>query len=108
MVDVFSPAKRSWVMSRIRPENTAPEIIVRSFLHANGFRFRLHRKDLPGKPDIVLPRFRTVVFVHGCFWHQCSFCKSGKLPKSNLAYWESKIKKKSRTRSKKRIRAEKR
>ena len=74
-------------MSRIRSGNTSPEKIVRSILHANGFRFRLHRKDLPGKPDIVLPKFQIVVFVNGCFWHQCPNCKSGRLPKSNLPYW---------------------
>lgn len=79
-------------MSRIHSENTSPEKIVRSILHVNGFRFRLHRKDLPGKPDIVLPRFQTVVFVHGCFWHQCPNCKSGRLPQSNLPYWEPKLK----------------
>lgn len=93
LADTFSPAKRSWVMSRIRSGNTLPEKIVRSILHANGFRFRLHRKDLPGKPDIVLSRFRTVIFVHGCFWHQCPFCKSGRLPKSNLIYWKAKLQK---------------
>lgn len=93
MTDTFSPYKRSWVMSRIRSCNTFPEKTVRSILHANGFRFRIHRKDLPGKPDIVLPKFRTVVFVHGCFWHKCPHCKSGRLPKSNLSYWEPKLRK---------------
>lgn len=80
-------------MSKIRSGNTSPEKLVRSFLHAKGFRFRLHRKDLPGKPDIVLPRFKTVIFVHGCFWHQCPHCKGGRLPKSNLSYWEPKLEK---------------
>ena len=93
MTDTFSPDKRSWVMSRIRSGNTSPEKIVRSYLHACGYRFRLHRKDLPGKPDIILPRFNTAIFVHGCFWHQCPKCSSGRLPKSNLAYWETKLKK---------------
>jgi DNA mismatch endonuclease (patch repair protein) len=92
LVDTFSSAKRSLVMSRIRSGNTSPEKMVRSILHANGFRFRLHRKDLPGKPDIVLPKFQIVVFVNGCFWHQCPNCKSGRLPKSNLPYWEPKLK----------------
>lgn len=93
MTDTFSKYQRSRVMSRIRSGNTFPEKIVRSYLHAHGLRFRLHRKDLPGKPDIILPRLKTAVFVHGCFWHQCPRCKSGRLPKSNLAYWETKLKK---------------
>jgi DNA mismatch endonuclease (patch repair protein) len=93
VTDMFSPDKRSWVMSRIRSGNTSPEKIVRSYLHACGYRFRLHRKDLPGKPDIILARFKTAIFVHGCFWHQCPLCKGGRLPKSNLAYWEAKLKK---------------
>jgi DNA mismatch endonuclease, patch repair protein len=93
MTDTFSKFQRSRVMSRIRSGNTSIEKVVRSFLHMHGFRFRLHRKDLPGKPDIILSRFQTVIFVHGCFWHQCPRCKSGRLPKSNLPYWESKLKK---------------
>lgn len=80
-------------MSRIRSVNTSPERIVRSFLHYHGFRFRLHRKDLPGKPDIVLSRLKAVIFVHGCFWHQCPLCKGGRLPKSNLEYWKAKLEK---------------
>jgi DNA mismatch endonuclease (patch repair protein) len=92
MTDTFSPTKRSWMMSRIRSGNTSPEKKVRSFLHANGFRFRLHRKDLPGKPDIILSSLKIVIFVHGCFWHQCPKCKGGRLPKSNLGYWEAKLK----------------
>lgn len=91
MVDTFSKEKRSWIMSRIRSGNTSPEKQVRSFLHARGYRFRLHSKDLPGKPDIILVRFKTVVLVHGCFWHQCPHCKGGRLPKSNLSYWEVKL-----------------
>ncbi len=71
--------------------NTSHEKVVRSYLHARGFRFRLHQKKLPGKPDIVLPRFKTIVLVHGCFWHQCPYCKSGRLPKSNLKYWNAKL-----------------
>lgn len=93
VADTFSQRKRSWVMSRIRSGNTSPEKIVRSYLHSYGYRFRLHCKDLPGKPDIVLPRLHTAIFVHGCFWHQCSHCKGGRLPKSNLAYWRGKLKK---------------
>src|SRR3546814_21045332 len=70
-------------MSRIRSSNTSPELALRRALHELGFRFRLHRKDLPGKPDIVLPRYRTVVFVHGCFWHRHAGCKVATTPKSN-------------------------
>ena len=79
-------------MSRIRSKNTVPEVKVRSILHSLGYRFRLHRKDLPGKPDIVLPKYKTVIFVHGCFWHQHKNCKRGNLPKSNKVYWLPKLK----------------
>lgn len=75
-MDVFSPEKRSQVMSRIRSKDTKPEKIIRSILHKLGFRFRINRKDLPGKPDIVLPKYKTVIFVHGCFWHQHEGCKN--------------------------------
>jgi len=78
-------------MSRIRCKDTKPEIIIRSLLHRMGFRFRLHRKDLPGKPDIVLPKYKTVIFVHGCFWHGHKGCKRGNIPKSNRGYWITKI-----------------
>lgn len=77
-------------MSQIRGKDTKPELIVRSLIHQMGFRFRLHRKDLPGKPDIVLPRHRKVVFVHGCFWHMHR-CRYGKVvPKTNAAFWQNK------------------
>lgn len=69
MADVHSKEVRTYNMSRIKGKNTKPELLVRSFLHAHGFRYRLHVKDLPGKPDIVLPKYKTVIFVHGCFWH---------------------------------------
>lgn len=91
LVDRISKEKRSWIMSRIRSNNTSPEVIVRSFLHASGLRFRIHRKDLPGNPDIVLSRIRTVIFIHGCFWHQCTLCRAGKIPKTNLSYWLPKL-----------------
>jgi len=77
-------------MSKIRPANTLPELQVRSMLHRLGFRFRLHARDLPGKPDIVLPRRRAIVFVHGCFWHGHA-CKADKMPKSRVEYWGPKI-----------------
>lgn len=86
-MDSISKEKRSWVMSRIRARDTKPELIVRKLLHALGYRFRLCRKDLPGKPDIILPRYKAVIFVHGCFWHRHD-CKVGiRKPKSNLDYW---------------------
>lgn len=91
MVDIFSPAKRSWVMSRIRGKHTVPEKQVRSFLHSAGFRFRLHVKALAGCPDIVLPKYKTVIFVHGCFWHHHEGCKQAVYPKNRKAFWRKKI-----------------
>ena len=91
MVDHLTKAKRSWNMSRIRGKDTKPEMIVRSLLHRMGYRFRLHHKDLPGKPDIVLPKYKTVIFVHGCFWHQHVRCKESHMPKSNPSFWKSKL-----------------
>lgn len=91
MVDHLTKEKRSWNMSRIRSKDTKPEMIVRSLLHRMGYRFRLHRKDLPGKPDIVLPKYKTVIFVHGCFWHRHKKCNSAKLPSSNKSYWIPKL-----------------
>ncbi len=91
MVDHLTKEERSWNMSRIRSKNTKPEIIVRSLLHRMGYRFRLHRKDLPGKPDIVLPKYKIVIFVHGCFWHGHNVCKRSNIPKSNKDYWTHKI-----------------
>ena len=91
MPDVFSKQKRSWIMGRVKSESTRPEMRVRRRLHALGFRFRLHRADLPGKPDITLPKHKTVIFVHGCFWHGHPGCKHAALPASNREYWERKI-----------------
>ena len=91
MTDIVPAQKRSEMMSGIRAKNTKPELVVRSFLHATGFRFRLHRKDLPGKPDIVLPKWRTVIFVHGCFWHGHENCHLYRLPKSRTEFWRDKI-----------------
>lgn len=90
-MDVFSPEKRSQVMSRIRSKDTKPEKIIRSILHKQGFRFRINRKDLPGKPDIVLPKYKTVIFVHGCFWHRHEGCKYAYTPKSNVDFWNKKF-----------------
>jgi DNA mismatch endonuclease (patch repair protein) len=90
--DRLSTAQRSALMARIRSRDTSPEIAARRVLHAAGFRFRLHRRDLPGSPDIVLPRHRTVVFVHGCFWHRHRRCRDGQsTPGSNVAYWTTKF-----------------
>ncbi len=79
-------------MSRVKNRNTRPELLVRSILHRLGYRFRIHRKDLPGTPDIVLPKYNTVIFVNGCFWHGHS-CNRGKLPATNKNYWKTKINK---------------
>lgn len=89
-MDTLTPEQRSALMSRIRSKDTTPELVVRSLLHHLGYRFRLHRKDLPGKPDIVLPRRRKVVLVNGCFWHGHT-CKLASKPKSNREYWRTKI-----------------
>ncbi len=90
MTDTVSREKRSAIMAAVRSRDTKPEKIVRSLVHRLGYRFRLHRKDLPGRPDIVLPRRRAVVFVHGCFWHS-HHCKAGdRLPATNTEFWRSK------------------
>ena len=91
MADVHSKATRSYNMSRIRSKDTKPELLVRKFLHKNGFRYRLHVKDLPGKPDIVLPKYKTVIFVHGCFWHGHEGCKYYVVPKTRREWWLEKI-----------------
>lgn len=90
-MDVLTTEQRSAVMSRVRSKNTRPELKVRMLLHGLGFRFRVHRRDLPGHPDIVLPRFRTVVFVHGCFWHRHANCTKTTVPASNADFWASKF-----------------
>lgn len=90
MTDVFDRATRSRIMSGIRGKNTKPELVVRSFLHRQGLRFRLHTK-LPGKPDLVFPRLRTVLFVHGCFWHRHAGCRYATTPASNARFWREKF-----------------
>lgn len=90
-MDKISPEKRSWTMAQVKSRDTKPEKIVRSLLHRLGYRFRLHRKDLPGRPDIVLPKYRTVVFVHGCFWHGHVGCKRARVPVANNDYWRQKL-----------------
>ena len=91
MADVHDKATRSYNMSRIKSKNTKPEILVRKFLFANGFRYRLYDKKLPGKPDIVLPKYKTVIFVNGCFWHGHENCKYFKLPATRTEWWKGKI-----------------
>lgn len=89
-MDTRSPEQRRRIMQAVKTKNTKPELVVRRLLHGMGYRFRLHRKDLPGRPDIVLPRYRKAIFVHGCFWHQHG-CRKGRLPKSRLGYWLPKL-----------------
>jgi DNA mismatch endonuclease (patch repair protein) len=91
MTDVFTPAKRSAVMARVKGRDTAPELAVRRLLWRLGARYRLHRRDLPGKPDIVLARRRLAVFVHGCFWHGHDCARGARVPKANQDYWVGKV-----------------
>src|SRR6187399_1595909 len=94
MADVHDKATRSYNMSQIRSRNTKPEMLVRKFLHAQGFRYTLHNKKLPGKPDIVLPKYKTVIFIHGCFWHGHKNCKYFVVPKTRTQWWTNKINRK--------------
>ena len=91
MVDQISAERRSAVMAKIKGKDTGPELRVRKAAHALGLRFRLHRSDLPGKPDLVFPKFRLALFVHGCFWHQHAGCRRASMPKSRTDYWEAKL-----------------
>ena len=91
MADTLTAEHRSWNMSRIKGKDTKPEITLRSFLHQAGFRFRLHDARFPGKPDIVLPRYNTAVFVNGCFWHRHENCKLSYTPKSRQDFWSKKF-----------------
>ena len=90
MVDNRTPESRSWLMSRIGSKHTKPELIVRKLLHGLGYRYRLHRKDLPGRPDLVFAARRKVLFVHGCFWHG-HHCRLARVPKSNVGFWRDKF-----------------
>ncbi len=91
MADVHSKKQRSYNMSRIKGKDTKPEMLVRKFLHANGYRYKLHDKKLPGRADIVLPKYRTAIFVHGCFWHGHANCKYFVVPKTRTKWWTDKI-----------------
>lgn len=91
MTDVFDPAKRSAVMRAVKSKDTTPELAVRRAAHALGLRFRLHRADLPGKPDLVFPARRIALFVHGCFWHGHDCSRGARVPQANRAYWQAKI-----------------
>ncbi|MDG6249758.1 very short patch repair endonuclease [Methanocalculus sp.] len=95
MTDIFSKEQRSKIMRNIKSQDTKPELAVRKFLFSHGFRYRLHRKDLPGKPDIVLPKYKTVIFVNGCFWHGhgCKIGSGKRKPQTNIGYWLPKIEK---------------
>jgi DNA mismatch endonuclease (patch repair protein) len=90
MTDTLSPARRSWLMGRVAAKNTKPEMIVRRAAHGLGCRFRLHRKDLPGRPDLVFPKLRKAIFVHGCFWHRHD-CRKATTPKTNAGFWQEKF-----------------
>ena len=90
-MDIWSKQKRSEVMSKIRGKNTKPELILRSQLFKSGFRFRIHQKNLPGKPDIVLAKYKTAIFVHGCFWHYHKECREGRIPSTNSNFWKEKL-----------------
>lgn len=91
MVDSLTPERRSWNMGRIAGKNTKPELAVRSILHRMGFRFRVNQKDLPGKPDIVLKKHRTIIMVHGCFWHRHPNCSDATTPKTRTEFWQKKF-----------------
>ena len=91
MTDVFTKEKRSWIMSRVKGRDTKPEILVRSVVHRMGYRFRVHRRDLPGNPDVVLPRHGKVIFVHGCFWHGHKRCPRSTRPTTNKGFWNEKL-----------------
>ena len=90
-MDTVNKEKRSWMMSRVKSKDTKPEKIVRSMIHRMGFRFRKNRRDLPGSPDIVFPKYRKVIFIHGCFWHGHKNCSKASRPSSNEEFWSDKL-----------------
>lgn len=91
MTDIYGPEKRSKIMARVLATGTKPEILVRKVAHGLGYRFRLHKANLAGRPDLVFPRHRKVIFVHGCFWHGHENCKKAKRPQTNRAFWDQKL-----------------
>jgi DNA mismatch endonuclease (patch repair protein) len=107
MTDVISRKKRSWIMSRVHGKDTGPELLVRSLVHRLGYRFRLHRRDLPGAPDLVFPATRKIIFVNGCFFHGHNCARGARIPQSNRKYWIQKIgrNKKRDTRNQRKLRA---
>ncbi len=92
-MDKISKSKRSWNMSQIKSTDTKPELLVRKFLHSRGYRFRNNYKKLPGKPDVVLPKYKTAIFIDGCYWHRHKDCKHSTTPKSNTRFWTEKFQK---------------
>lgn len=92
-MDIWTKEKRSQVMSKIRGKNTKPELLLRSALFKLGLRYRIHRRDLPGKPDIIFPRLKKALFVHGCFWHFHQDCREGRIPSTNSKFWKEKLEK---------------
>lgn len=93
MADIWSKQKRSEVMSKIRSKNTKPELLLRKALFAKGYRYRIHNKQLPGKPDIIFAKYKLAIFVHGCFWHYHSDCREGRIPGTNSKFWTEKLSK---------------
>lgn len=91
MADTITRERRSWNMSRIKGQNTGPEVRLRSLLHRAGFRFRIHAKELPGRPDIILPKYRAAIFVHGCFWHRHAGCRNATMPSTRTEFWQAKF-----------------
>jgi len=91
MADTVSRKKRSWIMSRVKSKDTKPELAVRALVFSLGLRYRLHKKDLPGKPDLAIPKLKTAIFVHGCFWHRHKGCRDNSNPSSNSEYWQAKF-----------------
>lgn len=108
MADIMTPEQRSRNMAAIKGKDTKPEMIVRKYLFSRGLRFRVQVKKLPGKPDIVLPKYKTAIFVNGCFWHGHEDCKYFRLPKSNVEFWKEKIKRniELNTRNRTRVKAQ--
>lgn len=91
MSDIYDKKERSLIMSHVKSKDTTPEIVIRKFIFSKGIRYRVHDKRYPGKPDLVIPKYDTIIFVHGCFWHGHKNCKSSKLPKTRREFWEKKI-----------------